>query len=206
VREPASLEALAAIGIPATLGFDCLPLYVRHSYQNPDRDKAHDILVAGSVAFGPDTCVAIDEYCRHMLGRGFRVKILIGARHNIAQDDLRFVSSLKASVQAGASLVNASTEHEWLTTIAASRLLVSGRFHHSIAASCFGVPCILLDSNTKKTDGLAQTLETIVRIGMNAPDLSRKLLGESETILTQQHDTQPSQFESLCDLALRNFH
>ena len=39
-----------------------------------------------------------------------------------------------------------------------ARLLVSGRFHHSIAAAALGTPFVVFNSNTPKIDGLMALL------------------------------------------------
>ncbi len=59
----------------------------------------------------------------------------------------------------GWQVVEATSLREWLTCIAQAQLLVSGRFHHTIAAAFLGVPCVLLESNTLKNLALAESLK-----------------------------------------------
>ena len=47
---------------------------------------------------------------------------------------------------------------EWLSVIKNAKMLISGRFHHSIAAYTFGVPYKVYDSNTPKTTALRDVL------------------------------------------------
>ncbi|EAT2181805.1 polysaccharide pyruvyl transferase family protein, partial [Salmonella enterica] len=41
---------------------------------------------------------------------------------------------------------------EWLSVIKNSVVLISGRYHYSIAAMCFGTPTVCFSSNTPKLD------------------------------------------------------
>ncbi len=46
----------------------------------------------------------------------------------------------------------------WLQTIATARILISGRFHHTIAAAVLGTPSVTFSSNTPKIEEIRQTL------------------------------------------------
>ncbi len=55
-------------------------------------------------------------------------------------------------------IVYAKSTDEWLSYIKNASILVSGRFHHSIAAFCFGVPYVCFDGNSPKTKLLIDDL------------------------------------------------
>jgi polysaccharide pyruvyl transferase WcaK-like protein len=89
---------------------------------------------------------------------GLRPIFLFGANANLAADDRDFARLLTRATGGAIELCHATSEAEWLSAIASAKLLVSGRFHYSIAAACLGTPFIALDSNTPKMDGLMQML------------------------------------------------
>jgi polysaccharide pyruvyl transferase WcaK-like protein len=76
----------------------------------------------------------------------------------MAADDRSFGRALHAATAGGIEILLARSELEWLSAIASARLLVSGRFHYSIAAAWLGTPFLALDSNTPKMAGLMQVL------------------------------------------------
>jgi polysaccharide pyruvyl transferase WcaK-like protein len=80
--------------------------------------------------------------------------VLIGAQANPARDDRELVAALRATQPSGWALVEAHSPGAWLDAIAGARLLVSGRFHHTIAALCLGTPVVALESNTPKMQAL----------------------------------------------------
>lgn len=69
---------------------------------------------------------------------------------------------------------------DWLTTIAEARLLVSGRFHHSIAAAFLGTPFVVLESNTPKNTALCRELGLAPPLSWAAEDLCDVLIDHGE--------------------------
>jgi polysaccharide pyruvyl transferase WcaK-like protein len=123
-------------------------------------------------------------------GTGLAVQVLLGANAHLAADDVTFVKALRERAGAAFELVLATSEAQWLTTIAQARLLISGRFHHSIAAAFVGTPFLLYDSNTAKVDGLVRMLElsSQVRVAPNTPlvEQATALWAAPETALVQR--------------------
>lgn len=177
VREPVSARLLAEMGIDATTSFDCLPLFLDQHYRRgeEERDKNKSIVIAGSVAWSKQVVPAIGEFIKRAHVAGFRPKVLIGASAYPASDDFRFVQALHPSFGQYFSLINATSESQWLDTIANAFLLVSGRFHHSIAAAFLGTPFIVMESNTPKINGLMEMLELDTTASVSDPDLPATL-------------------------------
>ena len=82
-------------------------------------------------------------------------------------------------------------------------MLISGRFHHTIAASCLGTPFICFSSNTPKIDGLAQLLNYTNIVHYDDCDIYNKL--KQLTGITIQPDNTQDLLEELCLLAENNF-
>jgi polysaccharide pyruvyl transferase WcaK-like protein len=158
VREPLSAENVRAFGVEPIVAFDSLPLYLA-AHPLPAVAKQDTLLIAGSVAWSPAMLDALAGAARIARKQGLRVQVLVGANASLAADDVSFVQALHARLNGAYELVATHNETQWLTAIAQARLLVSGRFHHSIAAACVGTPFLLGDSNTAKIDGLLQMLE-----------------------------------------------
>ncbi|MDQ1302639.1 MAG: tetratricopeptide repeat protein [Pseudomonadota bacterium] len=183
VREPVSAALLEQLGIPVTIGFDCLPLYAQEHGDSIRRSTSDQLLIAGSVAAGP----GMVEACAHLAiaGRkaGLQPAFLFGANANLAADDREFARLLGHATGGTIELCHATSEAAWLSAIASARLLVSGRFHYSIAAAWLGTPFIALDSNTPKMDGLMQTLGLGCRANSASSSLPVELLGQALALL-----------------------
>jgi polysaccharide pyruvyl transferase WcaK-like protein/Tfp pilus assembly protein PilF len=207
VREPVSAALLEQLGIPVTIGFDCLPLYAQAHDHSITNNAGDQLLIAGSVAAGP----AMVEACAQLAiaGRkaGLRPAFLFGANANLAADDREFARRLGQAAGDAIELCHATSEAAWLSAIASARLLVSGRFHYSIAAAWLGTPFIALDSNTPKMDGLMQTLGLDCRADSASPALPAELPSQAKTLL---EDPAPALISDtvrarLIEAARRNF-
>jgi polysaccharide pyruvyl transferase WcaK-like protein/Flp pilus assembly protein TadD len=207
VREPISAALLGQLGIPVILGFDCLPLYAEAHGEAIVRTASNRLLIAGSVAAGPAMVEACAQVAIAARRAGLRPAFLFGANANLAADDRDFARLLTRATGTGVELCHATSEAEWLSAIASARLLVSGRFHYSIAAACLGTPFIALDSNTPKMDGLMQTLGLGCRLNAGSPTLPGDLVRHALALL---HDPAPALISDtvragLSEAARRNF-
>ncbi|MBI5444226.1 MAG: tetratricopeptide repeat protein [Deltaproteobacteria bacterium] len=158
VREPLSEARARTLGVQPTLSFDCLPLYLEERYpRRPPRDP-RALVVGGSVAWRDEGVRALARFIGKAAAAGFKVQVLVGARARPAKDDQAFVEALRREGVPGWELVVAASEAQWLDTLAGAGLLVSGRFHHSIAAAFLGTPFVAFESNTPKMAALCQCL------------------------------------------------
>jgi polysaccharide pyruvyl transferase WcaK-like protein/Flp pilus assembly protein TadD len=210
VREPISAQVVRDLGISVTESFDCLPLFIRD--QAPVKSsRLHDdktVVIAGSAAWGATaTTNAIGELIVKLHSTGLRPLVLIGADAHLAADDVHFASNLQRIAAGYFQLVNATSEVQWLRTIADAALLVSGRFHHSIAAAFLDTPFILMESNTPKIAGLMQRLESQSFVSIAQPNLGEVLYAHARRILAEPHSALvgPELRERLLALAERNF-
>jgi polysaccharide pyruvyl transferase WcaK-like protein len=157
VREDQSIAQLASLGINATASFDCLPLYVARHPVRVARD-ARRVVMAGCVQLDAPMLDLLARMANEVLAAGHELVFLAGANAWPAQDDAQLLAALQPRLRGRYRLVAATSEAEWLGTIAGAALLVSGRFHHSIAAACLGTPLLIAGSNTRKNDGLIDRL------------------------------------------------
>jgi polysaccharide pyruvyl transferase WcaK-like protein len=201
VREKQSAHVMEQMGIAAVQSFDCLPLYIR-SYYLTSKQPANTIVIGGSVAWEEQGMLAVIEYMKAMKQKGFDIHVVIGAQQDGAADDERLVKFLEP--HAGIyELVRAETIDQWLDEINNAALVVSGRFHYSIAAGSLGTPFIALNSNTPKVQALADFIPSEKEVlAYTDPDLLEKLFDQSEKCLSEE---RIDVLDTLCHYAEQNF-
>lgn len=183
VREPLSAEILTALGCAPTLAFDCLPLYVAKHYRERAPRRRSGVVIAGSVAWRPEALPALGRLIALAHDRREPVSVLIGAQANQAHDDQAFVAALRAAVPTGWALLEAKSMTSWLDTLAAAQLLVSGRFHHTVAAACLNTPFVALCSNTPKMEAMLRMIEQPAPLAYDDPALSEGLVARATAVL-----------------------
>ena len=156
VREPVSARAMRALGVNVIDTFDSLPVYIDELYQPGSRATSDYAVLAGGVTWHEGTAAPMRQLIRHLHKAHLDVVVLLGARAHPAGEELRFAEAVLLEHGEQVRMVHAHTEREWLDTIGGARLLVSGRFHHSIAAAFLGTPLVASDSNTPKISGLME--------------------------------------------------
>ncbi|MGV6852872.1 MAG: tetratricopeptide repeat protein [bacterium] len=157
IRELYSAKLIAQLGLNVTIGFDCMPLFIQQHNPHCKKD-AEQIVIAGSVSWNRDMINNIAELILWFSSQGYQVKILIGAAAFLSNDDQEFVKLISQQCKGHYQLLNATSENEWLREIGTASLLISGRFHHSIAAACLRTPLIMMESNTPKNNAIADML------------------------------------------------
>lgn len=184
VRERYSLDNVKRLGASATLAFDCLPLYIRDHYTTGQASQAsRSLVVAGSVGWQPTGIAALAEYMRVMSADGYDVKVLTGAKAYPAQDDKGFLAALRDAMPDGWTHIDAPSMQTWLETIDSAELLISGRFHYTIAACALGTPCIVLSSNTPKNQAICQESGMLPSLSYMQDDLFGQLQERTNAIL-----------------------
>lgn len=159
VREENSAAALARLGIETVEAFDCLPLFIARHAPSARANRERRVVIAGSVQLSMELVNLLVQITDRVLQQGYTVEILVGANAFLAYDDVQLLGALHQQLRGRYTLIAATSEAEWLDTIAGASLLVSGRFHHSIAAACLGTPFLVTASNTLKIDGLLKRLD-----------------------------------------------
>ncbi len=183
VREVVSAKLLTSMGLTVTQSFDCLPLYIEQYYQADTRTEKGRIVIAGSVSWGVKTIRQIGDLIEMLHKNGFSISLLIGANAYPAGDDMRLVQALHRHVGTFCELVYAWSEQEWLSTIDHAALVISGRFHHTIAAAFLNTPFIVMESNTKKIEGLLTMLDIDTFVATDQARLSEVLYDNAMQLL-----------------------
>lgn len=204
VREHLCHRLLMQLGLQTVLSFDCLPLYITEHYRFKGTKDPKILVLAGSVAWNETRLPKLVSYLERMQQKGFQIRVLIGAKANIAEDDIAFVEHLKQSFSGEWESINAKTMEEWLDVIAGAGLLVSGRFHHTIAATILETACVVLNSNTPKMDALMEIVKMPLPLSYDDPELVEKLWERSMHALEVGHGSKELT-DVLCTRALLNF-
>ncbi len=158
VREPLSQRLTGQDGEDAALSFDCLPLFLQAYPQLINSSSGNYVVIAVSAAYGEAGIEPLATAVRRLSKSGVRSVFLFGASAYVAADELRFGRLLVQACENKLEIVHARSEYEWLQTIAGSAALISGRFHHTIAAAFTRTPFLVTPSNSKKIQGLTEAL------------------------------------------------
>jgi polysaccharide pyruvyl transferase WcaK-like protein len=156
-REALSRSILERLGVKAAQGFDCLPRFIERHKMTGSARMGAGILVSGGVAFTPATCAAVGKLLKRFGNAGGPVMFLTGAKGNAAREDAAIFAGIKGEFPA-IELADARSMRSWLECIGAARCLVSGRYHHTLAAASLGVPFMVLPSNTPKIEATLEML------------------------------------------------
>ena len=218
IREPVSLELMQRLGVPGVQSFDCMPFYIREQYKFHGEKDQKTLLVAGSAAWLHLNIASSDrgnieefeeglsgfiQYLDQMSSQGYRIEFLYGAAEYPAKDDREFIAFLEPRLKTPWNVIEAKSLDEWLGHIERASLLVSGRFHHTIAAACLGTNFIILNSNTPKVEGMARVLECGEVLNYRDPNIAEKLL--EKTAEAAKGELKQSDLKVLCALSANNF-
>lgn len=208
VRDPISHKILESVGIKNTLAFDSLPLTAKKwASQTTRPERRKRIILAGSSNFSAQSANAYRAVLEDFKSEGYATDILIGAKIAKASEDKDFCDFI-AGMAPGITITEASSMDEWFTHLASAALLVSGRFHYSIAAACLGTPFVAFEGNTPKLHALCEILGTKPPLSYTDPELTMKLRVATTKALRATPPSEKEiheQTEKLCALALKNF-
>jgi polysaccharide pyruvyl transferase WcaK-like protein len=198
VREPISRSIYERLGLATIEGFDALPTYVaRYAKLVYASDY---VLIGTSAPWGDVDVTALAEALRSATSTlpSAPIGFLSGGKAAPASDETHF-AALKAALPQIVYLRPASAD-EWLGLIAASPLVVTGRFHHLVAAACLRTPVVAMPSNTPKNSGLCMSLGWAPPITPMAPGFASLL--QSRVRAPARATRQ--QVKQLAALAVRN--
>lgn len=169
VRERTSFAIVSAWGGKTVQGFDALPLFLEKHGSTwteggawcPIVNASRKIVLGGSVTWTQELVNCFTTLAQHVAAAGYAVEVVSGAKAFLAADEVGFVEQLTMTLKAWGvayQLRFPISEREWLEAIGSASLVVSGRFHYSIAAAFQGIPFMVAGSNTAKIDGLLEAL------------------------------------------------
>ena len=186
IREHISHKLMTDYGTKAELSFDCLPITVTEDYKPEILDKERNIVISGSVSFKQDRMKDLEKLMTHFSQKGYKIKILHGAKDLPAQDDQIFIQELQKVHFKKYEIVNANSLTQWLDCINSASVFVSGRFHHSLAAIYLETPCVMMESNTFKNVAIAETFNMPDPIQFSSDSFFEELLTRTEIAVSSE--------------------
>lgn len=206
IRETNSKRIADRLVTSAVQSFDCLPLTVDRVVTEPPH-KGKTLVIAGSALFRPTGLGALVAFANSMKRTGYPPVVVTGAQAEPAADEARFVEALRTQDVEDWTFVDAKSLADWLSTIGGAALLVSGRFHHSLAAYSLRTPFVMLNSNTPKMSALAAMLGAPEPLRYDDPDLGSGLERRADHALSAefaQAAFRDDRARDLRELARRN--
>jgi polysaccharide pyruvyl transferase WcaK-like protein len=179
-REIHSHEILSRLGIRARLGFDCLPRFIaRHcrNVQGPrsmEERKAAPLLVSGGATMNEQSARRLALSVAAKRKSGQPAVYLAGAKSHPAREDAKIYEWMRAALP-DLSLRVAGSFAEWIETIANASCLISGRFHHTVAATTLGTPTVTFPSNTPKIEAISKMLDIAPPLSYSDPGFETKV-------------------------------
>ena len=208
IREHISQKVLNNIGIKSTLSFDCLPysaLQYKENYKDSILNKRNYILLSGGVNLPRGKIKELDTTLLELNEDGYEILFLTGAPKFPANDEKIFIEEIfKSDLKAKIEIVKCQTLFQWFDFIKHAKLIVSGRFHHSIASICFNTPQVIFESNTPKNNALAETFNLISPILYNDSNFNQEVNYRIKTEISKQVVTN-YQIENIYERIDNNF-
>lgn len=180
IREHISHKLMTDYGTRAELSFDCLPITVTEDYKPESLDSEKNIVISGSVSFTKERIADLEKLIIHFSQKGYKIKILLGAKAFPAQDDVNFVRELLKLDFKGFEVFDAKSLTEWLDCLNSAAVFVSGRFHHSLASIYLETPCVMMESNTLKNVAIAESFGLSNPIQFSSKTFLDELLERTE--------------------------
>lgn len=162
VREQKSLDELKQM-LPNgrfELSFDCMALYVQNFYSAAQQEK-HYITISGGNAL-PENYVDIVGESLNVLKGIYKDAEMVFLFSDIPMSntttDMDVYKEISEKSAFPIRLISVKTTQEWLNIIESSCFLISGRFHHSIAAFMLDTPFAAFPTDTHKLESALEMM------------------------------------------------
>lgn len=207
IREHISHSLMLDLGLKAQLSFDCLPLGIETYIKNTDKICSNNkVVLTNSVSLPKTNLNALGALIERLCENGYAVEILTGAKAFPAYDTKRFLHDLELVADGSKySVFDAKSLSDWLDSINSAKLLISGRFHHSMAAYFLNTPFVLMDSNTPKNLALTQTFGLQSPLSYKSDDFFEQLWSRVDEALATASTSDRELHNSLIERSANNF-
>jgi len=206
VREPESHSVCHASDIHADLSFDCLPRFIARGKTGQSGEDPHTQTIVLGAGFGltPDIFADLLRAASDVLSE-YALLYVTGANGPPASDDAPFADLLSHDGRLNVTVKEVTTFADWCQTLASADAVVSGRFHHTIAAVCLGTPVLVFEAGTPKNHGLCKALGLQAPLPAD-PDSSEVFRKRVAKILNEgRSSVSPEVISDLRDQAGNNF-
>ena len=203
VRDIESYKQLEIMNLKGTLGFDCLPLFMERITKLQKKSN-QEIILGGGLGLNENIFYQLFESNINLFKK-YKLVYLTGAKSNKANDDKIFLEIFKK--------YSGNFEHrhiknfdEWLVSINNAKALISGRFHHTIAASFLDTPSLIFSAATQKNHALCKMMELSAPLDTNNEDIYELFSEKLKLIFDNKHKFLSDKNKKyLRKLSLNNF-
>ncbi|MCR6654580.1 MAG: polysaccharide pyruvyl transferase family protein [Opitutus sp.] len=175
-RDPISCRILRRLGVSHVQSFDCLPRFLQRHDFRPGTSPSGPVVVSGGVSLSEKAgaAEAVAQALRPAIEARREIVFLAGAKGQPDKGDRRCYEAFLARVPT-MQWHEARSMESWVEAIRTSACLVSGRFHHSIAAMALGTPFVVFPSNTSKVEGICELVGMPPPIPYADPQFAEKI-------------------------------
>lgn len=205
VREARSAEILRDLGVKTKQGFDCLPRFIaRRACRQSDANNG-PLLLSGGVVMTGESAFTIASVISRSMKPGQTIRYLSGAKNALAPEDMGHAARMREAIPA-MEIIVANSMSEWLDQINQASCLISGRFHHTLAAVALNTPIIAFPSNTPKITAICDMLGLSSPISYDAENFDALLEKRLKEVSQGESLRIPSTASRrMLELAARNF-
>ena len=149
-RENFSINNYKELGIKATLGFDCLPIFAKRATLSKT-ERA--IVLCGASHWSAETARSVAERLAPILFKQEVPIVFLSGGVQCPPEDRVHYEAMRSAIP-GLRMVEAESAERWLSVIARAYLTITGRFHHLVAAVALSSPIVSLPGNTLKCEAV----------------------------------------------------
>ncbi len=189
------------------LSFDSTPLYIENHFESKKIIDGDYILLSGGNFINEKFYPFINEVLSSLPERlkNLRCYFLYSDVNTArCQDDIEHFNKLKDYVKGhNIELLTVYSINEWLSAIDNAKLIISGRYHHSIAAFMLDTPFLTFKTNTKKVEAILEMFNRKDNLLKNYDtQYALKMLNTDSFYAKNDSYTK----DSIINLARNNFH
>ena len=209
LRECKSLEVLNEI-IPnvGVLSFDCILLYIKNQY-TPKISEERYITISGGNSITEKNVEQLAYVICEIKKKYENAKICFLFSDIPMADtttDLQVYDKLNNLCQTEIELMTVRTTDSWLDCILNSIIVISGRFHHSLAAYMLDRPFIAFSPDIHKLQSAIEMMgceENMLSSELTKEDILRKVISLCDSVGNYEYDKNVK--NKLVELCERNF-
>ena len=204
-RERRSASVCQRLGVKHQQGFDCLARFINRHKLIGSATRENGILLAGGIAMTPEWLETFAKTLGRFAGDSIPIRFLTGAKNDPAREDMLQFDIIKKAIQ-NIELIEADSMEAWLGWISRSSCLISGRYHHSLAAAALGTPFLVFPSNTPKIEATMEMLDYPAVVSA-LDESSKARIGDfiDDSIKGRSKAVRADKVEEILELSGNNF-
>lgn len=207
VRDYISFETVKEnINDNVILAFDNIPLYIKKYYKNVYPIKGNYILLSGgnnikNIDF--DKYIEFIDKIKKIYSDCKMIFLISNVKTAKCKDDIELFNKLKKVFENEIILYEANTIDEFISCIDNAKILVSGRFHHTIVALNCKTSFFVFNTNTPKIKSILEMFdqEKFLITKDNIDDYIKNI----DTKIFGSFDTSDIMIETMNELAEKNY-